>query len=278
MEHLAAAADSFIYVVSTLGVTGAHASVSTELTALLARIKSVTSLSWGGWLRRRDARRSSSRSPARAPRRSSLAADPFPMIAGEFQSVIWRETRAPILRPTAEGGAGKLPDAVVACVGGGSNAIRMFHPFVGVEAGGDGAWRRGGTLRRLRRGGPACCTARARTFCRTRTGRLSRRTNPASDPSTRSPRTWGAPSKRGGDGCRRDEAAAAVRDHHPGAGDGARRVRALRKDQDVVICVSGRGDKDVVSIAEGLPQDWTGIGWDLRFEGQIEFAPLTGGH
>ncbi|KAI9358946.1 tryptophan synthase beta subunit-like PLP-dependent enzyme [Zopfochytrium polystomum] len=55
--------------------------------------------------------------------RSAIGPNPFPTIAREFQS----------------GGAGKLPDAVVACVGGGSNAIGMFHPFVGgVEVGGDG--------------------------------------------------------------------------------------------------------------------------------------------
>lgn len=66
---------------------------------------------------------------------------PFPLLVREFQSVIGRETRARMLER-----AGRLPDAVVACVGGGSNAIGMFHPFisdaavrlVGVEAGGSG--------------------------------------------------------------------------------------------------------------------------------------------
>jgi tryptophan synthase beta chain len=66
---------------------------------------------------------------------------PFPLLVRDFQCVIGRETRAQMLAKT-----GKLPDAVVACVGGGSNAIGMFHPFVddptvriiGVEAGGSG--------------------------------------------------------------------------------------------------------------------------------------------
>ena len=66
---------------------------------------------------------------------------PFPTLVRDFQSVIGRETRAQVI--AAEG---RLPDAVVACVGGGSNAIGMFHPFVGdvsvrlvgVEAGGTG--------------------------------------------------------------------------------------------------------------------------------------------
>jgi tryptophan synthase beta chain len=66
---------------------------------------------------------------------------PFPQMVRDFQSVIGRETREQCLAAT-----GKLPDVVVACVGGGSNSAGMFHPFandagvrlVGVEAGGRG--------------------------------------------------------------------------------------------------------------------------------------------
>ncbi len=66
---------------------------------------------------------------------------PFPTLVRNLQSVIGRETRARMLEKT-----GRLPDAVVACVGGGSNAIGMFHPFledarvrlIGVEAAGSG--------------------------------------------------------------------------------------------------------------------------------------------
>ena len=66
---------------------------------------------------------------------------PYPMLVRDFQSVIGREARAQSLTMT-----GKLPDALVACVGGGSNAIGLFHPFLsdnevamhGVEAGGKG--------------------------------------------------------------------------------------------------------------------------------------------
>jgi len=66
---------------------------------------------------------------------------PYPMLVRDFQSVIGREARAPSLAQY-----GKLPDALVACVGGGSNAIGLFHPFLqdesvamyGVEAGGKG--------------------------------------------------------------------------------------------------------------------------------------------
>jgi tryptophan synthase beta chain len=66
---------------------------------------------------------------------------PYPMIVRDFQSVIGRETKQQFRQ--RQGG---LPDVVIACVGGGSNAMGMFHPFledpsvrlIGVEAGGDG--------------------------------------------------------------------------------------------------------------------------------------------
>ncbi|WP_018140570.1 tryptophan synthase subunit beta [Thioalkalivibrio sp. ALJ7] len=66
---------------------------------------------------------------------------PYPAMVRDFQAVIGREAREQHLEMT-----GKLPDALVACVGGGSNAIGLFHPFlgdesvemIGVEAGGDG--------------------------------------------------------------------------------------------------------------------------------------------
>jgi len=72
---------------------------------------------------------------------SVLGAHPYPLMVRDFQSVIGREARAQILKQE-----GKLPAAVIACVGGGSNAIGLFHRFVsdrgvqliGVEAGGRG--------------------------------------------------------------------------------------------------------------------------------------------
>ncbi|MCM3455730.1 tryptophan synthase subunit beta [Heyndrickxia oleronia] len=72
---------------------------------------------------------------------SVVGPHPFPRIVRDFQSVIGSETRRQIQEQT-----GKLPDAVVACIGGGSNSIGMFYPFVndsdvklyGVEAGGSG--------------------------------------------------------------------------------------------------------------------------------------------
>jgi tryptophan synthase beta chain len=73
---------------------------------------------------------------------SAVGPDPFPRMVRDFQRVIGDEARAQVLDRV-----GRLPTAVVACVGGGSNAIGMFHPFledagvrlVGVEAGGSGS-------------------------------------------------------------------------------------------------------------------------------------------
>ena len=72
---------------------------------------------------------------------SALGSHPFPMMVRDFHRVIGLEAREQILEQE-----GRLPDLLVACVGGGSNAMGLFHPFlddddvrmVGVEAGGDG--------------------------------------------------------------------------------------------------------------------------------------------
>jgi tryptophan synthase beta chain len=71
---------------------------------------------------------------------SALGPHPYPLMVRDFQSVIGREAREQIFEHE-----GRLPDILVACVGGGSNAIGLFHPFlndyvrmIGVEAGGRG--------------------------------------------------------------------------------------------------------------------------------------------
>ncbi|MGX0909940.1 tryptophan synthase subunit beta [Staphylococcus caprae] len=72
---------------------------------------------------------------------SALGPDPFPTMVRDFQSVIGNEIKAQI-----QNKEGRLPDAIVACVGGGSNSIGTFYPFIkdnvklfGVEAAGEGA-------------------------------------------------------------------------------------------------------------------------------------------
>src|SRR5512136_1356706 len=72
---------------------------------------------------------------------SALGPHPYPTIVRDFQAIIGREARAQMLEMV-----GRLPDACIACVGGGSNAIGLFHAFradrmvelIGVEAGGEG--------------------------------------------------------------------------------------------------------------------------------------------
>ena len=71
---------------------------------------------------------------------SVVGPHPYPLMVRDFQSVIGRETRRQVMKKE-----GRLPDTVVACVGGGSNAMGIFYPFVkddvelvGVEAGGEG--------------------------------------------------------------------------------------------------------------------------------------------
>jgi len=72
---------------------------------------------------------------------STMGPHPYPMIVRDFQSVIGKEVKRQIKQRE-----GRLPDYLIACVGGGSNAMGLFHPFagdtkvamIGVEAGGDG--------------------------------------------------------------------------------------------------------------------------------------------
>ena len=71
---------------------------------------------------------------------SVVGPHPYPRMVRDFQSVLGREAREQI-----QGAAGRLPEVAIACVGGGSNAIGLFHPFlddpvrlIGVEAGGEG--------------------------------------------------------------------------------------------------------------------------------------------
>jgi tryptophan synthase beta chain len=97
---------------------------------------------------------------------SVLGAHPYPMMVRDFQSVIGREARAQILKQE-----GRLPAALVACVGGGSNSIGLFHAFlddqrvrmIGVEGGGRGI-RPGDHAARFQRGGSLGVLQGTRTF------------------------------------------------------------------------------------------------------------------
>ncbi len=97
---------------------------------------------------------------------SVLGAHPYPMIVRDFQSVIGREARAQILKQTK-----RLPSALIACVGGGSNSIGLFHAFIGdrnvrmigVEGGGRGL-KPGDHAARFQRGGSLGVLQGTRTY------------------------------------------------------------------------------------------------------------------
>lgn len=214
---------------------------------------------------------------------SAIGPHPFPTIVRTFQSVIGNETRAQMLEKR-----GKLPDAVVACVGGGSNAVGMFYPFskdpsvklLGVEAGGDGieTSRHSATLT----GGTKGVLHGVRTYIlQDKHGQVSDTHSvsagldyPGVGPELAS---W-KDSERAKFIAATDAEAfigfrlisqlegiiPALETAHAVFG-AVELAKTMKKDQDIVICISGRGDKDVQSVADELPILGPQIGWDLRF-------------
>ncbi|KAI0846503.1 tryptophan synthetase [Daldinia vernicosa] len=214
---------------------------------------------------------------------SAIGPHPFPTIVRTFQSVIGNETKAQMLEKR-----GKLPDAVVACVGGGSNAVGMFYPFsndpsvklLGVEAGGDGVntTRHSATLT----GGTKGVLHGVRTYVlQNEFGQISNTHSvsagldyPGVGPELSS---W-KDSERAKFIAATDAEAfigfrlmsqlegiiPALESAH-GIYGAIELAKTMKKDEDVVICLSGRGDKDVQSVAEELPKLGPQIGWDLRF-------------
>ena len=152
---------------------------------------------------------------------------PYPMMVRDFNSIVGKEclTQMPAM-------AGRQPDTVIACVGGGSNAMGIFHAYVpqtrveliGVEAGGLGL-ETASTRRRSARAGRESCTAIAPISCRTRTARSRKRTRSrpasiirASVPSMPGSRTPGARAmsrSRTTRHCRRSTRSAGSRESFP---------------------------------------------------------------
>ncbi|KKY25794.1 putative tryptophan synthase [Diplodia seriata] len=214
---------------------------------------------------------------------SAIGPHPFPQIVRTFQSVIGQEARAAMLEQT-----GKLPDAVVACVGGGSNAVGMFHPFagdagvrlLGVEAAGDGAdtARHSATLTN----GTVGVLHGVRTYLLQDADGQVLDTHsisagldyPAVGPQMAAWKASGraefaaATDAQALEGfrllCQLEGIIPALETAHAVHG-GVEMARRLGRGCDVVINVSGRGDKDVQTVAEELPRLGPGIGWGLRF-------------
>jgi tryptophan synthase len=214
---------------------------------------------------------------------SAIGPHPFPTIVRTFQSVIGEETKKQMMEKR-----GKLPDAVVACVGGGSNAVGMFYPFsndpsvklLGVEAGGDGVDtdRHSATLT----GGSKGVLHGVRTYVlQNQHGQISETHSVSAGldyPGVGPELSQWKDSERAKFIAATDAQAflgfrlisqlegiiPALESAH-GIYGAIELAKTMNKDEDVVICLSGRGDKDVQSVAEELPKLGPQIGWDLRF-------------
>ncbi|KAL8703809.1 MAG: hypothetical protein Q9201_003024 [Fulgogasparrea decipioides] len=214
---------------------------------------------------------------------SAIGPHPFPTIVRTFQSIIGTETKEQLQKLR-----GKLPDAVVACVGGGSNAVGMFYPFaqdpsvklLGVEAGGDGldTDRHSATLT----GGTKGVLHGVRTYVlQNQHGQISETHSvsagldyPGVGPELSSwkdssrARFIAATDAQAFEGFRLlselEGIIPALETAHAVWG-AVELAKEMKQGEDIVICLSGRGDKDVQSVAEELPKIGPKIGWDLRF-------------
>ncbi|EIC19447.1 tryptophan synthase, beta subunit [Thiorhodovibrio frisius] len=193
---------------------------------------------------------------------------PYPAMVRDFQAVIGRETRAQMLERT-----GRLPDALVACVGGGSNAMGLFYPFIedaevqlhGVEAGGDG-------LTTGRHAAPLCAGRSGvlhgnRTYLMEDDNGQIRETHSISAgldyPGVGPEHAWLKDSGRAHYSAVTDsQALAAFHDLTRTEGiipaletshalaHTAELAPRMRKDQSIVVNLSGRGDKDMHTVAQ----------------------------
>ncbi|HEX5676917.1 MAG TPA: tryptophan synthase subunit beta [Alcanivorax sp.] len=193
---------------------------------------------------------------------------PYPMLVRDFQSVIGREAREQSLKQ-----AGKLPDALVACVGGGSNAIGLFHPFLedrdvamyGVEAAGDGI-ETGRHAAPLTAGRPGVLHGNRTYLMEDDNGQIIETHSVSAGldyPGVGPEHSWlkdiGRVNYVSADD---NEALAAFRELTRIEGimpalESAHALAYARKlapqmdaDQDIIINLSGRGDKDILTVAE----------------------------
>ena len=215
---------------------------------------------------------------------SAIGPHPFPTIVRTFQSVIGQETKEQF----RELSGGKLPDAVVACVGGGSNAVGMFFPFaddtsvklLGVEAAGEGieSGKHSATLS----GGSVGVLHGVRTYVLQNSDGQIADTHSVSAgldyPGVGPELSSWKDSQRAKFISATDAQAfmgfrtlsetegiiPALESSHAIWG-ACELAREMGEGKDIVICLSGRGDKDVQSVADELPKLGPEIGWELRF-------------
>jgi tryptophan synthase beta chain len=200
---------------------------------------------------------------------SAVGGHPYPYIVRELQAVIGREARAQLLERS-----GALPDAVVACVGGGSNAIGLFHAFlgdrgvdiIGVEAGGRGSGL-GENAATLVNGRPGVLHGSYSMLLQDRHGQIQETHSisagldyPGVGPEHSLLNSIGRVRYESASD---DEALAAVREccecegilpaiESAHALAGARRWAALHPGARILIGLSGRGDKDMLTLTQTL--------------------------
>src|ERR1700751_2437529 len=204
---------------------------------------------------------------------SVLGAHPYPTMVRDFHRVIGREARAQMLK--AEG---KLPKAIIACVGGGSNSIGIFYDFIrdkkvqliGVEAGGRGETL-GDHAARFRGGSPGVLQGTFSYVLQDAKGQIALTHSvsagldyPSIGPehaalrdSGRGGYVWGF----GGEGARAGEYLGRAKGIIPAlesghaVAEGIKRAPKMKKSEIVIVNVSGRGDKDVGILRESLKLD-----------------------
>ncbi|KAF9484694.1 bifunctional tryptophan synthase TRP1 [Pholiota conissans] len=207
---------------------------------------------------------------------SAIGPHPFPTIVRDFQKVIGEEIKAQI-----QAARGKLPDVVVACVGGGSNSIGTFYDFigdksvrlVGVEAGGEGTDgdRHSATLSM---GQPGVLHGVRTYVLQSKTGQIVETHSISAGldyPGVGPEHAWLKDSGRAEYVVATDEEALrgfrmltqregiipALESSHA-IWEAVKIAKTLPKDNDIVVCLSGRGDKDVEQISQLLPK-WADI-------------------
>ncbi len=201
---------------------------------------------------------------------SVLGAHPYPTMVRDFHSVIGREARAQILK--AEG---KLPTAVIACVGGGSNAIGIFHEFIkdkrvkliGVEAGGRGE-KLGEHAARFRGGVPGVLQGTFSYVLQDEAGQIATTHSisagldyPSIGPEHAALADAGraeylaASDKEALEACitlaRTEGIIPALESSHAVA-ECLKRAPRMKKSEVLIVNVSGRGDKDIGILRENL--------------------------
>jgi len=201
---------------------------------------------------------------------SVLGAHPYPTMVRDFHRVIGREARAQILK--AEG---KLPTAIIACVGGGSNAIGIFYDFIGdkkvkligVEAGGRGE-ALGEHAARFRGGLPGVLQGTYSYVLQDEAGQVATTHSVSAGldyPSIGPEHAWLADSKRAEytsasdvealDACKllaQTEGIIPALESAHAVAEVLKRAPQMKKADVVIVNVSGRGDKDIGILRENL--------------------------